>query len=114
MQCILSTHFRLEVLGFRFRLNLIVVRLANGLPWAGKVLPFSFFFKFGLLCRYSVDDRIRLFKRNFGLYSVTGRLFLGCIRRYVVAFVAVFSIRYGLLLSKLRQFGLIYYTSLDS
>ena len=114
MQCILSTHFRLEVLGLRFRLNLIVVRLANGLPWAGKVLPFPFFFKFGLLWRYSVDERIRLFKRNFGFDSVTGRLFLGCIRRYVVAFVVVFAIRYGLLLTKLRQFGLIYYTSLDS
>ena len=110
MQCILFTHFRLEVLGLRFRLNLIVVRLANGLPCDGKVLPFPFFFKFGLLCRYSVDERIRLFKRNFGFDSVTGRLFLGCIRRYVV----VFAIRYGLLLSKLRQFGLIYYTSLDS
>ena len=99
MQCILSTHFRLEVLGLLFRLNLIVVRLANGLPWVGKV---PFFFKFGLLCRYSVDERIRLFKRNFGFDSMTGRLFLGCIRRYVVAFVVVFAIRYGLLLSKLR------------
>ena len=45
---------------------------------------------------------------------MTDRLFLGCIRRYVVTFVVVFAIRYGLLLSKLRQFGLIYYTSLDS
>ena len=48
LQCILSTHFRLEVLGFCFRLNLIVVRLANGLPWAGiRSSPFPFFSNLG-------------------------------------------------------------------
>ena len=36
----------------------------------------SLFCKPGLLCRYSVNDRIRLFKRNFGFDSVSIRRFV--------------------------------------
>ena len=38
----IHTRSVLEVPGLRFRLKLIVVRLASGVPWAGKGLPFPF------------------------------------------------------------------------
>ena len=39
-----------------FRLNLTVVRLASGVPWAGRVLPFPFSLD-GFLCRCSVSNK---------------------------------------------------------
>ena len=35
--------FGLKSLDFTLRLNLTVVRLVSGVPWAGKGLPFPFF-----------------------------------------------------------------------
>ena len=48
-----------------FRLNLTVVRLANGVPWAGKVLPFPFSLD-GFLCRCSVSNKNSAFRNRFG------------------------------------------------
>ena len=48
-----------------FRLNLTVVRLASGVPWAGRVLPFPFSLD-GFLCRCSVSNKNSAIRNRFG------------------------------------------------
>ena len=59
-----SHTFGSKSLDFLFRLYLIVVRVASGVPWAVKRLPYPFFIC-GMLCRYSVSDRSSVFQKKF-------------------------------------------------
>ena len=51
-----------------FRLNLTLVSLANGVPWAGKGLPFPFSLD-GFLCRCSVSNKNSAFRNRFGFFG---------------------------------------------
>ena len=68
MQSILSTHVRPQVSGLFFRLNLTLVSLAIGVPWAGKGLPFPFSLD-GFLCRCSVNNKNSAFRNRFGFFD---------------------------------------------
>ena len=59
-----SHTFGLKSLDFLFRFYLIVVRVASGVPWAVKRLPYPFFIC-GMLCRYSVSGRSSAFQKQF-------------------------------------------------
>ena len=59
-----SHTFGLKSLDFLFRLYLIVVRVASGVPWAVKRLPYPFLIS-GMLCRYLVSDRSSAFQKQF-------------------------------------------------
>ena len=48
-----------------FRLNLSLLSLASGVPWAGKGLPFPFSLD-GFLCRCSVSNKNSAFRNRFG------------------------------------------------
>ena len=52
----------LKSLDFLFQLYLIVVKVASGVPWAVKGLPYPFSIV-GLLCRYSLSDRSSAFQK---------------------------------------------------
>ena len=56
--------FGLKSLDFLFRLYLIVGRVASGVPWAVKGLPYPFSIV-GLLCRYLVSDWSSAFQKQF-------------------------------------------------
>ena len=58
--------FGLKSLDFLFRLYLIVVRVASGVPWAGK-FPRTPFPSLGCLAGIRSATGVRLFKNNFGL-----------------------------------------------
>ena len=76
-----SHTFGLKSLDFLFRLYLIVVRVASGVPWAVKRLPIPFLF---LECFVGIRSAIgvRLFKNNFGLDWMSVRLFVGLISSF--------------------------------
>ena len=102
--------FGLKSLDFTLRLNLTVVRLVSGVPWAGKDLPFPFF-QFGFLCRYSISDRSSAFIR---LYSVIFVSSSHLFHRWSFSSSSSSSLSSLLSPAQLRQIQLIYYTSLDS
>ena len=56
--------FGLKFLEFLFRLYLIIVRVASGVPWAVKSLDYPCFIV-GLLCTYSNIDRSSAFQKQF-------------------------------------------------
>ena len=64
MQSILFTHFRPEASARLIRLNLTVVRLVSGVPWAVRASP-ALFHKLGSFAGVRSKTRVRLL--GFGL-----------------------------------------------
>ena len=84
--------FGLKSLDFLFWFYLIVGRVASGVPWAIKGLPYRFFIV-GLLCRYSVSDSSSAFQKQFrprlAVCSSFRRFYFLVSPSYVIVFNAV-------------------------
>ena len=107
-----------------FRLNLSLLSLASGVPWAGKGLPFPFSLD-GFLCRCSVNNKSTVRLLGIGSafwirlrFKETVRLHLFAPFQMDVttaAFLAVVVVVFGYDLPlSCAKFELIYHTSLDS